>query len=116
MYKVMNSLDELHVYNRGGIYHFVRRIPADLRQFYSASRISFSLKTKSLTTCYPVHAKTEEFLGAMTNDIWKSGEILVSGVTEDRLIAVIMYKKKIYHCFTRANGRPFSNSCFLHSD
>ena len=50
MYKVVNSLDELHVYSRGGIYYFVRRIPADLRQFYSTSRISFSLKTKSLAT------------------------------------------------------------------
>ena len=36
MYKVMNSFDELHVYSRGGIYYFVRLIPADLRQFYSA--------------------------------------------------------------------------------
>ena len=57
MYKVMNSLDELHVYNRDGIYYFVRRIPADLRQFYSASRISFSLKTKSLATALR-HAKS----------------------------------------------------------
>ena len=48
MYKVMNSFYELHVYNRSGIYYFIRRIPADLRQFYSASRISFSLKAKSL--------------------------------------------------------------------
>ena len=57
MYKVMNSFDELHVYNRSGIYYFIRRIPADLRQFYSASRISFSLKTKSLATALR-HAKS----------------------------------------------------------
>ena len=54
---MMNSFDELHVYNRDGIYYFVRRIPADLRQFYSASRISFSLKTKSLGTALR-HAKS----------------------------------------------------------
>ena len=43
-------LDEEQVYNSCGIYYFGRPIPADLRQFYSASRISFSLKTKSLAT------------------------------------------------------------------
>ena len=43
-------LYEEQVYNRGGIYYSGRPIPADLRQFYSASRISFSLKTKSLAT------------------------------------------------------------------
>ena len=57
MYKVINSLDELHVYSRVGIYYFVRRIPADFRQFYSDSRISFSLKTKSLATASG-HAKS----------------------------------------------------------
>ena len=46
----MMRLDKVQVYNRGGIYYFGRPIPADLRQFYSASRISFSLKTKSLAT------------------------------------------------------------------
>ena len=57
MYKLMNSLDGLHVYKWGGIYYFGRPIPADLRQFYSASRISFSLKTKSLATALR-HAKS----------------------------------------------------------
>ena len=57
MYKVMNSVDELYVYNREGIYYFVRRIPTDLGQFYSAPRISFSLKTKSLATALR-HAKS----------------------------------------------------------
>ena len=45
-----HSLGGLHVYNGGMVYYFGRPIPADLRQFYSASRNSFSLKSKSFST------------------------------------------------------------------
>jgi len=32
---------------RFGIYHFVRRVPADVQQYYRSDRVSISLRTKS---------------------------------------------------------------------
>ena len=32
---------------RFGIYHFVRRVPADVKQHYRSDRVSISLRTKS---------------------------------------------------------------------
>ena len=31
---------------RFGIYHFVRRVPADVQQYYRSDRVSISLRTK----------------------------------------------------------------------
>ena len=36
-----------HIRVRSGIYHFVRRVPADLQQHYRSDRVSISLHTKS---------------------------------------------------------------------
>ena len=36
-----------HIRVRSGIYHFVRRVPADLQQHYRRDRVSISLRTKS---------------------------------------------------------------------
>jgi integrase len=36
-----------HIRVRSGIYHFVRRVPADLQQQYRSDRVSISLRTKS---------------------------------------------------------------------
>ena len=33
---------------RFGIYHFVRRVPADVQQYYRSDRVSMSLRTKSV--------------------------------------------------------------------
>ena len=32
---------------RYGVYHFVRRVPADIKQHYRSERVSISLRTKS---------------------------------------------------------------------
>ena len=37
----------LFIRNRNGNYYFVRRVPNDMKSYYSSDRISFSLKTKS---------------------------------------------------------------------
>ena len=37
----------LFIRNRKGNYYFVRRVPNDMKSYYSSDRISFSLKTKS---------------------------------------------------------------------
>ena len=37
----------LFIRNRKGNYYFVRRVPNDVKSYYSSDRISFSLKTKS---------------------------------------------------------------------
>ena len=48
MHKVMYTNASQYVSNRDGIFYYVRRIPHDVRQHYASSRISFSLRTKSL--------------------------------------------------------------------
>ena len=35
-----------HLRNRNGIYHFIRRIPADLRSHYRSDRLCLSLRPK----------------------------------------------------------------------
>ena len=37
----------LFIRNRNGNYYFVRRVPNDMKSYYSSDRTSFSLKTKS---------------------------------------------------------------------
>jgi len=41
-----------HLRNRDGIYHFIRRIPADLQSHYRSDRICLSLRTKSAPTAF----------------------------------------------------------------
>ncbi len=48
MHKVMYTNASQYVSNRDGIFYYVRRVPHDVRQHYASSRISFSLRTKSL--------------------------------------------------------------------
>ena len=50
MHKMMYKIDTPHLYIRDGVYYFVRRIPVDIRSYYSSNRISMSLKTKSSAT------------------------------------------------------------------
>jgi len=48
MHKVMYTNASQYVSNRDGVFYYIRRVPHDVRQHYASSRISFSLKTKSL--------------------------------------------------------------------
>ena len=48
MHKVMYTNASQYVFNRDGVFYYIRRIPYDVRQHYASSRISFSLRTKSL--------------------------------------------------------------------
>ena len=48
MHKTMYTRASQYVSNRDGIFYYVRRVPNDVRQHYASSRISFSLRTKSL--------------------------------------------------------------------
>ena len=48
MHKVMYTNASQYVSNRDGIFYYIRRVPHDVRQHYASSRISFSLRTKSL--------------------------------------------------------------------
>ncbi len=65
MYKVRNISSPHHVMNRAGIYYYVRRIPADLKQHYSVKRLCFSLRTKShrqaMRTASSVHQRLEDY-------------------------------------------------------
>ena len=48
MHEMMYTNAAQYVTNRDGVFYYVRRVPHDLRQHYFSSRISFSLRTKSL--------------------------------------------------------------------
>ena len=48
MHKVMYTNASQYVSNRDGVFYNIRRVPNDVRQHYASSRISFSLRTKSL--------------------------------------------------------------------
>ena len=48
MHKVMYTNASQYVSNRDGVFYYVKRVPNDVRQHYASSRISFSLRTKSL--------------------------------------------------------------------
>ncbi|MEC8553036.1 MAG: DUF6538 domain-containing protein [Pseudomonadota bacterium] len=43
----MTSNQSPHIRVRNGIYHLVRRVPADLKQHYRSDRVSISMRTKS---------------------------------------------------------------------
>ena len=44
-----NKSSEQYLYNRDGVYQFIRRIPTDLSDHYGSSRIQISLKTKNIS-------------------------------------------------------------------
>ena len=48
MHRVMYTNASQYVSNRDGVFYYIRRVPHDVRQHYASSRISFSLRTKSL--------------------------------------------------------------------
>ena len=48
MRKVMYTNASQYISNRDGVFYYVRRVPNDVRQHYASSRISLSLRTKSL--------------------------------------------------------------------
>ena len=65
MYRVMYKDAYQYVSDRDGIYYYVRRIPADLKQHYSVKRLCFSLRTKShsqaMRTASSVHQRLEDY-------------------------------------------------------
>ena len=38
-----------HSFVKDGVYYFIRRVPNDLRHHYTSSKISYSLRTRSVT-------------------------------------------------------------------
>ena len=47
-----NKSSDKYLYNRDGVYQFIRRIPVDLSDHYGSSRIQISLKTKNISVAY----------------------------------------------------------------
>ena len=47
-----NKSSNKYLYNRDGVYQFIRRIPVDLSDHYGSSRIQISLKTKNISVAY----------------------------------------------------------------
>ena len=58
-----NSSSHLRI--RQGIYHFVRRVPTDLQQYYRSDRVSISLKTRShnnaMRTASSINQKLDDY-------------------------------------------------------
>ena len=44
-----NKSSDKYLYNRDGVYQFIRRIPVDLSDHYGSSRIQISLKIKNIS-------------------------------------------------------------------
>ena len=42
-----NKLSDKYLYNRDGVYQFIRRVPIDLTDHYRSSRIQISLRTRN---------------------------------------------------------------------
>ena len=51
---------------RFGIYHFVRRVPADVQQYYRSDRVSMSLRTKSVKAA----ARAVQSISQRLDDYW----------------------------------------------
>jgi len=43
-----NKSSDKYLYNRDGVYQFIRRTPVDLNDHYGSSRIQISKKTKNI--------------------------------------------------------------------
>ena len=55
-----------HIRVRFGVYHFVRRVPSDVRQHYRSDRVSISLRTKSEATA----ARSAKSINQRLDDYW----------------------------------------------
>ena len=51
---------------RYGVYHFVRRVPADVKQHYRSDRVSISLRTKSSK----VATRSAQSISQRLDDYW----------------------------------------------
>ena len=47
MYRVMYNSNTHYVSCRASVYYYTRRVPIDVRQYYTSPNLSFSLRTKS---------------------------------------------------------------------
>ena len=65
MYMVMHK-NATFIRNRNRNYYFVRRVPSDMKSYYSSDRISFSLKTKS----YSSALRITKSLSQRLEDYW----------------------------------------------
>ena len=55
-----------HIRIRFGVYHFVRRVPSDVRQHYRSDRVSISLRTKSEATA----TRSAKSISQRLDDYW----------------------------------------------
>ena len=64
--KMTHKTRPSHLRNRDGIYHFIRRIPADLRSHYRSDRICLSLRTKSAA----IACRAADSISQRLDDYW----------------------------------------------
>ena len=61
----MYNYTQQYLQSKDGIFYFVRRVPVDVQPYYSSKRISFSLKTRSLTrairACNSILQRLEDY-------------------------------------------------------
>ena len=61
-----NKSSDKYLYNRDGVYQFIRRIPVDLSDHYGSSRIQISLKTKNIS----VACRSARSITQRLDDYW----------------------------------------------
>jgi len=83
-----------YLYRKRGVYYFSRRIPLDLQDQYSQTRIAASLKTKSL----PTARRGAQSLAHQLDDYWMSlnyGLVAVTWVDSSAGLPLIAMEIKI---------------------
>ena len=65
-YIMHNKSSDKYLYNREGVYQFIRRIPVDLSDHYGSSRIQISLKTKNIS----VACRSARSITQRLDDYW----------------------------------------------
>ena len=59
MYKVMYNSNAHYVSCRAGVYYYTRRVPIDVRQYYTSPRLSFSLRTNHMLGVHATQSVTQ---------------------------------------------------------
>ena len=115
MHRLMYKDAAQYVSRRNDIYYYIRRVPLDVRQHYASSRISFSLRTKSLNaalrTAHSVTQRLEDYwLGLRLQQMDIPAIHLVQGGTTNDTSPSIVEAVEIYLSINGKEGTAFKRT------
>ena len=115
MYRVMYKDAAQYVSRRNDIYYYVRRVTLDVRQHYASSRISFSLRTKSLNAAL----RTAHSVSQRLEDYWLGLRLQQMNIPAIHLVQIgaandtsppIMEAVKLYLSINGKDGATFKRT------